>query len=958
MSAVALLGAAAWGDWTVDVRTCKIHDADGKAWPWMAAHERKIPLKGTVRIGGDGPTVERPAGGTDWRHVFRNVGGIETIVFGSETANCFKPDCYIQSLYAGFPGCGNVTSIVSRVSEPMAWNKKERWSEGLPCVLFEHCAKLKNLELAGFLTSAVGLPKVKPGQCRVVVPANHPNWVAFAVTPGNLKSWAKLTDAERAAYWGTRPAGAEKVELAPYGQTLKENAIGMPEGYWLVPRARYALTIDLAPADGWSLYALSPAPEADGTYAAMTDVTAVLKGPDGQEKTLVFPMTCDRGLSADLKARLALDAAAAAKPKFEIVVDPKAKPIKDVSKSPCFPDLGLAGDNVAPGIFNDEYLSFVKFPEKTARAYRESGVWLVRPCGELETFRGIAKHAGKDRVFNEKGRCQWLHPKFRYAFYKEQGIKMIVCLNIWDDKPSNVSNLVAYLDWVKANGFADQISAFEMCNEAFYGKDPEGFARYWHNLLPLVKARFPKTPIGVPLAEYCAGDPDIAAVKARLLGKTDLGGDYFTANNLNKWSARTVVALSNDWKHISHVIYHVYGTAGAYGCSMTGFSRFRNFPKLFPQVKDKRWLITEWRPWSDGSEQLMRSFREAVWSGMYIQTAFWQPELDGFTLHELNSIGGVMYYSANGKYNQYYDSWENGRDFRAIGPTATTKDATGDLRYERSGMGEVFRLYNQAILTHPRILCYGSYKYGPGGGAYASADYDSGSYKAKADCVWTALLNQSPSSLCLMFANGTDDELTVPVRCKGYRTLSKSHRFVTMPDERYLNMRDVLGEEKMWKTVSYETVSDGRLDEPQVVIVPPRSVGTVMIGLRRWDEWHAVSYGRPMVQRTIDAAKAKAPKGAKPSVECCGVERGKVRMVLPDGYPNHPEVKANNSARQWAEKIGKDKKLDAAAIAEAKKQGYFVIDNGKDAAWLFKATDVPDPAAAWLRDQLREMGGF
>ncbi len=826
------VAAAAFGDWTTDIRKHEHVSADGQSYAWDASFKRQVRLTGTVRIGADGPTVEKPAGGTDWRHVFRNASGIDALVFGSETANCFKSDCYLQSLYAGFPGCGGITSIVCRVSEPIAWNMKERWSEGLPCALFQHCKKLKRVELAGFLTRADGLPSLPSGQCIVLVPANHPNWTAFVVTPGNLRPWTQIDESERSKYWQSRPAGAQDAEAQPYGLTLKGNSIGMPEGYWLVPRLRYALSAEGLPRGGWSLYALSPSPDREGSYAAGTEVAAVLKGPSGAEKALRVQMTCDRSLAAEFDAILARDAELAEKGRFEIVVDPKAQPIKDVSKSPCFPDLGLAGDNVAPGIFNDEFLSFVKFPDKTARAYRESGVWLVRPCSELKTFQGIAKNSGKDWVIDEKGHCQWLHPKFRYSFYREHGIKMIVCLNIWDDKPENVSNLVAYLDWVRDEGYSGQIGAFEMCNEPFYGKDPEHFASYWRNLLPLVKERFPEVPIGMPLAEYCEGDPDIAAVKARLLGKSDIGGDYFTANNLNKWSARAAVALGDDWKYITHVVYHVYGAAGSYGCSITGFNRFRNFPKLFPQVNGKRWLITEWRPWSDGSEQLMRSFREAIWSGFYIQTAFWQPELDGFTLHELNSLGGVLYYSANGKYNQYYDSWENGRDLRAIGPTAKSKGSTGDLRYESSGMGEVFRLYNQAIITHPRILCHGSYKHGFGGGNYASADYDSDKYKDKADCVWTALVSRSDSSMCLLFTNGTDEELTIPVRCRGFRTLSKTHRFVTMPDERYLNMRDVLGEEKMWKAVSYEIGPGGNTEKPQAVIVPPRSVGTVMIGLK------------------------------------------------------------------------------------------------------------------------------
>lgn len=665
---------------------------------------------------------------------------------------------------------------------------------------------------------------------------------------------------------------------------------------------------------------------------------------------------------AAIAASVALAVAAEESKEFRIEFNPKGEVIKDVSKSPCFPDLGLAGENTAPGIFNDAYLSYVKNREMTARAYREAGVWLVRPCDMLNVFAGIAKHPGQDWAIDEKtGRCQWLHPKYNFSFWKEYGLKAIICLNIWNDEPDKVANLEAFLKWIVENGWQDQVSAFEMCNEAFYGKDPENYARYWKNLLPIIRKHMPKTAIGMPIAEYCPGDPDIEAVKKRLLGDSKLGSDYFTANNLNRWSARAIVAMSNDLQYVSHLIYHVYGAAGAYGCSMTGFHRFRNFAKVFPQVKDKRWLITEWRPWSDGSEQLMRSFREVVWSGMYIQTAFCQPELDGFTLHELTSISGVLYYSAHGKWNQYYDSWENGRDLRAVGPTPNLRDLVGrgDLRYEASGMGQLFRLYNQAVITHPLIVGYGSKRCGAKnpGAFYCSANYDGGNYKKSADCQWTALVNPHRSSMCLMLANGTDEKLTVPVKCYGYRLLSKTHRFVTIEDE-YLNTRDVLGEEKMWRAVNFETASDGNPESPQFVTVPPRSVGTVMIGLRPWDEWWAVHLGRQMINRAVAAAKKSAAKDAKPSAECCGVTRGKTRMTLPDGYPGHPEVKENLPARKWCERIGAGGKLDAAAIAEAKKAGYHVVDNGKDAAWLFRTTDIPAAEAEALCAKLQEMAGF
>ena len=63
---------------------------------------------------------------------------------------------------------------------------------------------------------------------------------------------------------------------------------------------------------------------------------------------------------AAVAAAVALTAAAEEPKEFRIEINPKGEVIKGVSKSPCFPDLGLAGENTAPGIFNDAYLSYVK----------------------------------------------------------------------------------------------------------------------------------------------------------------------------------------------------------------------------------------------------------------------------------------------------------------------------------------------------------------------------------------------------------------------------------------------------------------------------------------------------------------------------------------------------------------------------------------------------------------------
>lgn len=635
---------------------------------------------------------------------------------------------------------------------------------------------------------------------------------------------------------------------------------------------------------------------------------------------------------------------------LSISVDPYAKVLKDLTRSTCFPDLGLAGDGSA--VFGDKKLSYVDNRELTARAFREAGIWLVRPCGLVHAFNQIAENPGVEWKLDKKGKCTWLHPRYKFSFWKEYGIKAIVCLNIWSGEEEKKKSLSEFLKWIKANGWEDCISGFEMCNEPFYGKDPEGFAAYWKDLLAIIRKEMPKVKIGLPLAEYTPGDPDIAAAKARLLGKTKLPRDYFRANSLNQWSAKTVKALGPELTNITHIIYHVYGAAGAYGCSYTGFRRFRNFAKMFPEVADKRWWITEWRPWSDENLQLQRQFHYVIWAGMYIQTCLCQPELDGFTMHQLSSLSGVVYISAHGKWSQYYDSWENGRDLKVI-----KKD---ELKYETGGMGVLFSLSAQAIKTHPLIIGYGSVLAGPGseGAFWGSAHYEQSGLK-KPNCQWTAMVNPGRSSLCIMFANGSDEKLTVPVSCYGYRLLSKTHRFATC-DRDMLRAREVPGEEKILRRLNWETPSTGDPMAVQTVTVPANSVGTVFIGMKKWSDWERVHYGRMQIKKTLGKVRSSVPKTSKPYIECCGVRKGSLFMVLPDGYPGKPEIKENLPARKVCEAIGKDpRKLDEAAIKKAEADGYKVFRNDASrCAWVFRTKDIPEKEAAEIERKLREMAGF
>lgn len=608
--------------------------------------------------------------------------------------------------------------------------------------------------------------------------------------------------------------------------------------------------------------------------------------------------------------------------------------IKDLRNSTCNPDLGYAGDFEGGGTFEDGYLAYVCHPERTARIYREAGVWLVRPCGLFGRFRHLSEHAGKEYELDKNGKCSWLDPSVNFRFYRKYGLKAIVCLDSY--RANDADALERFAQWIVENKWEDLVAGFEMCNEPFYGNDPVNYAENWKAFFPRIRKHLPSAKIGLPLAEYCDGDPDIEQVKARLLGEGKLGSDYFSANNLNRWSAKVVEALGEDLTNVTHLVYHVYGGNSSYGCSNNGFTRFRKFAKMFPQAADKRWWITEWRERSDENLQCHRMFRMTLWRGMYIQTALCQPELDGFTLHQLTSLSGAFYMNMHGAWSQYFDDWKNGEDVQSTGPD--------DLRYEVGCTGALYALYVQALKTHPIVSASWSMNHRTQQGVFWACSQYYDNPKKNVDCQWTALFSKSRTSLCLLIANTTDEELSVPVSVYGYRLGTKTYRYLTC-ESRYLDAREVPGEPKPWTRISWEESWDMNDPiSPNCITIPPRSVGTVMIAMReRSDRW--ADYAANRIYNEI----VRTNTGV--GVDCCAVRKGKSYMRLPQ------KSKEGLSAAVFCEKIGKGGGFDANAIKEAREAGYEVFENAKEkAAFLLKFTGLPD-SARW-RARLAEIAGY
>ena len=239
-------------------------------------------LRGTLTIGGDGRTMTAISG--DNRFLFQNMSSITELVYGEGIHNSyflFSDGSYWTS-HGGMAGMSSVTSIICRTTATMSWRQGVEYPEGIKTCLFNDMTRLQYVEVNGFISSGKGLPSTPSGQTRMLVPAGNTDWCDFMAnnTGVNITPWADLTDAERRAYWDRfypGDAGAPAREFTPAGITLANNAIEMPAGYWIVPKTKCVLAIDLSfgNADGVAGCTLSPA-SADGTYAPGTSVTVTL----------------------------------------------------------------------------------------------------------------------------------------------------------------------------------------------------------------------------------------------------------------------------------------------------------------------------------------------------------------------------------------------------------------------------------------------------------------------------------------------------------------------------------------------------------------------------------------------------------------------------------------------------------------------------------------------------------
>ncbi len=535
-----------------------------------------------------------------------------------------------------------------------------------------------------------------------------------------------------------------------------------------------------------------------------------------------------------------------------IEVDAAAEPIKDLRNSSSAPDLGYAGAMLETSTLVAEWF-YISNRVESAKLIRDAGAWVVRPWSANDTWQcGLAWVAATNRVALQKRHPHkmFIDPHAYFSFWKENGMKAILCLenygvytNVETGARTSDIDVVKkvicdYVQWIVDNGYKECVAGFECGNEAYWGKEPETYGERWSAIIPEMKRIWPEMKIGIPLAEYRDGDPDIAAVRARATGLewvTNDGRGEFSFSRLNQWSGRFIVAMSNQLHNVSHVIYHFYGGDGAYGCSGNGFARIRRFAQIFPEIADKRVWITEWRERSDEDNRCHQMFFSSIWKGHYLLLTLAQPNVDGISLHNLGSLAGGISVST-GTWNFQFDPSQ--RNY--VDP-----DYEGLPRMEIGPAAPVFRIFCEALKEHPIILDHGTTcNKGKTASIWTSANYY-GTANAQiraiacnkklprlaGDIEWVATLNADKTSLSLLMVNSCDKQCKMPVELKGLCFAGEPVvESVTIPAE-HLYSHLIPGERPLWICKSEKLAPlDGNTAS---VAIGPNTVQSVTIPLRR-----------------------------------------------------------------------------------------------------------------------------
>ena len=525
-----------------------------------------------------------------------------------------------------------------------------------------------------------------------------------------------------------------------------------------------------------------------------------------------------------------LAAASAAYADFDVDLDISGRPMRDVRTSTCGPMIGYAGCLAGQDMASSAYW-FVTNRLETSRAMRESGAWFQRMWNANRWYSWRGKNPYDPNSTNKWERkkskeFRQTQPDAMFSFWKDNGIKVLFTLEAWSGAASK-REIVEFVDYIVSNKYEGVVAGFELGNETYFADRDlmPALCKTWNEVIPEIKKRMPKVNLGVPICEYFENNPDLAQIRARCLDPEKLKRKgYFSAGAGVQTSAAMVLALSNNWDKITHIIYHAYGAESPYSCSYYGFQRFRNFAAGFEELQGKRWWLSEVRMRSDEDDWCQRIFRESLIMGHYALTSICQPEFDGYNQHEFTSWSGGLYVSNGEQFVRQLRSgtwWPGYRDYRA--PEKKPRLVVGS-------MGVMYRILTEAIKEHPLLWQHGtSLETGTEDTFYTSARLTDEVYarrralregrkpflglfggvpEVKGETEWVAATDEKKRQLCLMMVNSKGVEEVVTVRLRGHDFSVPSYQTVSCPDE-FVDSAEIPGEDHAWRTLAWEDTQQG-----------------------------------------------------------------------------------------------------------------------------------------------------
>lgn len=561
------------------------------------------------------------------------------------------------------------------------------------------------------------------------------------------------------------------------------------------------------------------------------------------------------------------------RPVRTITLNLNAKPIRDISRSSSSPILGYAGAGVHGG--EDAKWLFETHRKEAAAVFRKCGARFVRQWNAVRQWQfGAGALFVRDRKTGKvKNRFAHMTTDMynAFSFYKEYGIKVVLTLENYGSitnfethaSTSDINyvkkDICDYVKWIVDNGFKEVVAGFELGNEPYWAGSrmftdpncaPERFAERWCAIIPEIKKIFPECKIGMPLAEYFSADPDIAAVRARTeqAEKLEAKG-YFDASSMNQWSARFIKAMESQLHNVSHVIYHTYGADAPFSATYWGIRRYRLFSEAYPQLKGKKFWITEWRDRSDEEVPSHMRFRETLNKSAFMLMMIAQPEIDGMNLHEFRCQTGSLawsFWDNKNKTGNWSVQWMNG------GPDRPDYDSVGESRVHIGSMGPAMQLMVESLRRNPLVMDfgsdnYGSYSEGCSNAVWACSDYYASVIdyrqgirkglpaekmpKIKGDCQYLITCDKTKNIWAIHCVNMNPEDVEFDVAFNGYCNPGAPDIRVTCCEERFADAHEIAGFGRLSREYAYQpyAVEAGKYR----VKIPGNSVTTVTIPVRR-----------------------------------------------------------------------------------------------------------------------------